>query len=625
MSSLSPKTDVNGLAEDRDEAGIDDDVKNASGTSVIREEAYKAVKGAKHTARLYSVVVSAMPVVVCSRPASSPFSIPSPSLVPMSNTFRNTNNIQDSSLTVIVDSSGPGSLDRLFDEVAPNAILNAGGRAHEARCYPGTREEVIGKIERFIDGQDESNRRMMWLSGPPGAGKSAIAQTVAECCQERGIHAANFFFFRSDGTRNFAQPLVATLVYQLLGLYPALNGLLTDCLTTRPLICRASIREQFRHLLSSPIQHLSRIRRPDILIVDGLDECDDKQQQQQILQALYSLVKKPNSLFRVLVTSRDEHQIRIVMTFDKIRSSLERISLDDDYRPHDDIRRFVTAKFDEIKTAHPLAHTLVKGWPANEDVDTITNESSGQFIYAATVMHFIEYSPANPAVSLLAIHGLQPSGANSPFAQLDAIYSYIFSQAPDIRAVKLCLGAHFLIQKRKLLGAGELFAAVAAGPPIQLVFHHASLHDYLKDQPRSGIYYIDEQEIALELSLLGLSNLQACNPDLLIPIIWTLSHVKEETPDLSEHLLDASALQFGKNTNWTESLWHRLVSTIERLYFETDKPLFELMLQHWIHFAYNNKLNIDRYDDPLGTGPASKYYNQYLATERVKFQRRLKK
>lgn len=38
MSSLSPKTDVNGLAEDRDEAGIDDDVKNASGVFDLRRQ-----------------------------------------------------------------------------------------------------------------------------------------------------------------------------------------------------------------------------------------------------------------------------------------------------------------------------------------------------------------------------------------------------------------------------------------------------------------------------------------------------------------------------------------------------------------------------------------------------------
>ncbi|KAF5314233.1 hypothetical protein D9619_011888 [Psilocybe cf. subviscida] len=585
-----------------------------------------------------------MSVIVCLSPTSFRFSIPS-LRVPMSNIFRNTNNIQDSSLTVIDDASKPCGLDLLFDEVAPNAILNAGGRAGEVRCYPGTREEVIALIERFMDEQDGPDSRMMWLSGPAGGGKSAIAQTVAERCQERGIHAANFFFFRSDGTRNFAQPLVATLVYQLLGLYPALNGLLTDCLTTRPLICRASIRDQFKHLLSSPIQHLSRIRRPDILIVDGLDECDDRRQQQQILRALYSLVEKPNSLFRVLVASRAEPHL--TMSFNTFGTSVEHIFLDDNYRPQDDIHRFVIAKFDEIKTVHPLAHTLVKGWPADEDIDAITKKSSGQFIYAATVMRFIEYSPANPAISLLAVCRL-PSSDYSPFSQLDTIYSHILSTAHNISTVKFCLGAHFLMQKGTFLGANELFAVllqdmaridielslvdlaaiikVDTGPPLKLASYYTSLSDYLGDGSRSGTYHISEGEIALESLLLVLNNLRTGDPDVLMSLAFrALSHVENETPELSELLLDASTWQFNQDVSWIVPLWSELICSIERLYFESNKPLFELMLQHWIHFAYNNRVNINQYGNPMTTESASKYYKQYLATERVKFQRGQKK
>ncbi|KAF5314373.1 hypothetical protein D9619_011895 [Psilocybe cf. subviscida] len=560
--------------------------------------------------------------------------------------------------------SPAGNLDCLFNEVASNAILNAGGRADEVQCYPGTREEVIGKIERFMDGQAEPDHQMMWLSGPAGAGKSAIAQTVSERCQERGIHAVNFFFFREDRTCNHAQPLVAMLVYQLRGFYFALIELLTDCLTANPLICRASLEEQFIHLLSSPVrmvQHPPLIRRPVILIVDGLDECDDKRQQEQILQALHALVEEPHSLFRVLVASRAEHHL--TMSFNTFGTSVEHIFLDDNYRPQDDIRRFVIGKFDEIKTVHSISNSWVtgpkngtmgsytalhsipiathsaiaqvKGWPANEDIEAITDKSSGQFIYAATVMRFIKYSPANPAVSLLAIRGLRPS-ANSPFAQLDAIYSYIFSKAPDMRAVKFCLGAHFLIQKGKLLGARELFAVVLrdmamieiesslaelvaiikvdAGPPTKLVFYHASLPDYLGDIFRSAIYNIDEGEIATELSVICLKNFY--DPKTLSIAIRTLTFVKVATAELSTSLLDASSRRF-EGRNRTVILWYQLMSTIERLYLQTDKTLFKRMLRHWMRFKYKNDITIGLETEfaKLSTS-ASWHYKFYHITER---------
>lgn len=155
----------------------------------------------------------------------------------------------------------------LFDVVSLNAILNAGGRADEVRCYPGTREEIIGKVDRWMDGW------MFWLSGPAGAGKSAIAQTVAERGAKRGVHASNFFFFRSDNSRNIAQPLVATLIYQLIKFYPSLRDHLSEALTAQPLAYKAAVEEQFAHLLGSSMKNIrqcSAINQQIVLIIDGL-------------------------------------------------------------------------------------------------------------------------------------------------------------------------------------------------------------------------------------------------------------------------------------------------------------------------------------------------------------------
>ncbi|KAF5314396.1 hypothetical protein D9619_012000 [Psilocybe cf. subviscida] len=438
--------------------------------------------------------------------------------------------LKDSSIVVNADTSKSVPavhLDRLIQEVAPNAILNVGGRADEVRCYPGTREEVIGKIEKWIDDGGVRTSRMVWLSGPAGAGKSAISQTIAERCRERGLRAANFFFFRADETRNHALPLVATLVYQLRRFYPALDALLTDCMAADPLICKGSIEDQFRHLLSYPVQtaqQSSPIQHPIILIIDGLDECDNKTNQELILAALQALAYAEHSSFLVMVASRAEPQL--VMSFNKIGNSAESIFLDDKYRPEEDIRRFVVAKFDEIKKTHHLAHTLSGDWPAESDIKAITEKSSGQFIYAATVMRFIQYSSESPYLTLIEIHSMKPSASHNPLAPLDAVYSYIFSKARDLQAVKRILGIQILpldsvlVDRRdilQLVGYGvieiqSLFADLAAiikvipDSPRLLSFYHASLNDYLADQSRSGIYHVDSEEVAAELSSICLAN-----------------------------------------------------------------------------------------------------------------------
>ena len=61
--------------------------------------------------------------------------------------------------------------------------------------------------------RSDSASRMLWLNGPPGVGKSAIAQTVAERLKEENKLAATFFFSRRGS--NNAHQLFTTLAWQL--------------------------------------------------------------------------------------------------------------------------------------------------------------------------------------------------------------------------------------------------------------------------------------------------------------------------------------------------------------------------------------------------------------------------
>ncbi|KAJ7845298.1 hypothetical protein B0H13DRAFT_1476554, partial [Mycena leptocephala] len=47
------------------------------------------------------------------------------------------------------------------------------------QCHPHTRTAVQGTIQAWAD-EDSAAPSVMWLYGPAGAGKSAIAQTMAE-------------------------------------------------------------------------------------------------------------------------------------------------------------------------------------------------------------------------------------------------------------------------------------------------------------------------------------------------------------------------------------------------------------------------------------------------------------
>lgn len=410
-------------------------------------------------------------------------------------------------------------LHALYNYIAPNAILNSGGRANEVRCHPGTRKKVIRLIEHWMNAPNNVHSRIMWLSGPAGSGKTAIMQSVAERCENRGIPNANFFFFRTDPSWKSASSLVATLIYQIFKIYPATREIVETALSDNPLMLNGPFEEQLSTLLVEPLKQVSHI--PVILLIDGLDECDSrsKHDQRRILHALDNILVQKSCPFRVLVASRVEHQIS--MAFNQIYTSALPLYLDDRYSPDTDIRLFVVDQFKQVKRTHPLAYQLHSTWPSVKDIENIVKKSSGQFIYASTIMHFISTSPASPQLSLDRVHSVAPISTRSPFSQLDAVYTYILSQADDQEALKDIIHTDLLIKAtlrwrtnvdfydrsptldraiamhKPTLSADVLHSCLSYLMPIarfehgQLCFYHAWLTDYFLDESRSGPYFVD--------------------------------------------------------------------------------------------------------------------------------------
>ena len=72
---------------------------------------------------------------------------------------------------------------------------------------------------KWIKWEEDLKAFIMWVYGPAGAGKSAIAHTIAEMCEET-ILLASFFFSRNDPSRNTVKPLIATIAYQIILNFP---------------------------------------------------------------------------------------------------------------------------------------------------------------------------------------------------------------------------------------------------------------------------------------------------------------------------------------------------------------------------------------------------------------------
>ena len=363
------------------------------------------------------------------------------------------------------------------------------------------------------------------MYGPAGAGKSAIEQTIAELCYQMNLLAASFFFSRSVNGRNSKTFLITTIVYQLIVSIPEIREHVGNALYNNPSLLAQSLEAQMDTLVVKPLEAAASScgvdfmnSRPKVIVLDGLDECGDAESQRYILKVLVNSINKHSIPFSFILASRPEQHIREAFDVNLLSSLTTRLVLDDKYLPDFDIRMFLLSKFQDIKNRHPSHAHLPSSWPSDEDVERLVQKSSGQFIYASTVIKFIDSHRHWPPDRLNIIFGISPPGKTTPFAEIDSIYFYILTAASDnidsaleIFAVLLFLHHPLItitpqfIESFLSLRVGEVFTilsdlhSIIAVPsayqrdlPLALRFFHASLGDFLTDHSRSGdTFFLD--------------------------------------------------------------------------------------------------------------------------------------
>lgn len=415
--------------------------------------------------------------------------------------------------------------DTLQKHVSSAAFHNASDRVDPPRCHENTRRVVLQEILSWMILADtERAAWMAWLNGAAGAGKSAICQTIAEMCATQGIHVASFFFFRTDPTRNTIQPLVATLVYQMIQLVPEIKDIILSTIEGNPLIFQQSLATQLDELVIKPLRWLQfsgsvlKLR----FIIDGVDECSGSEHQLDIIHTFSKFLAVKDCPIILLLGSRAERHLQPAFRSSRVSQILLQLPLDDNYLSDNDIYIFIRDKFAEIKATHSFSHLINVTWPPPSIVQEIVDKSSGQFIYASVVMKFISDPRSHPESQLAIIHGLRPSGFGPPlpFAQLDTFYRHIFSQVQNIELLATLL-AYIIIGRSAAIddlvrffsmSEADVHIAFADLPSViacqdgEIRFLHASLPDFLLDEARSGGYYINPTIWSTRLCIYWLQN-----------------------------------------------------------------------------------------------------------------------
>ncbi|KAF8958891.1 hypothetical protein BDZ97DRAFT_1434275 [Flammula alnicola] len=303
-------------------------------------------------------------------------------------------NVLGGSFTQVTElHSGPAAFERLQQATAPGAFHNSSERFDPPRCHPRTRVAVLERIMNWILGKEDLDALILWLYGPAGAGKSAIAQSIAELCDAANILLATFFFSRSDHTRNRGDALIPTLAYQIASNIPGARARIDKIIDRDPFIFKRSLDAQIKSLIVDPVQDLvasgyfdDPSSSPRLIIIDGLDECQDFRVHSQIIESIAHALQHHHLPFIFLIASRPEQQISYSFSSGRLPELRTSLVLDDSFHPDDDIRLFLQDSFLRIRNTHPKMHYIPADWPLCEVIESLVEKASGQFIYAATVM-----------------------------------------------------------------------------------------------------------------------------------------------------------------------------------------------------------------------------------------------
>ncbi|KAK7021300.1 hypothetical protein VNI00_017475 [Paramarasmius palmivorus] len=335
--------------------------------------------------------------------------------------------------------TGPTIFRLVSEAAAANAFYDSEQRFPPPNCHEGTRTEILQKLREWTASGSQQTR-LLWLHGPIGCGKSAIAQVVSEqhAITKNAKLAASFFFSRNDSTRNNLDPFVATIIDQFLHspqLRHQFHPLIEDVIKSDPKIFDKSFETQFEKLILEPCtkirpEHWKEL--PNLIVIEALDECVDIHSQGRLLRMIrIAIGTLPACPFIFLLTSRPESHILEALSDDTFEFLMEQcrvgyVGSDDDA----DISRYLRDEFGRLRSKLPILGREGESWPGEDVVNELVRRAHGQFIFAVTVIRYVDTRDEPPQDRLDAIlHSQEDSRqSESPYPALDLTYLQLLAQ-----------------------------------------------------------------------------------------------------------------------------------------------------------------------------------------------------
>ncbi|KAF7967836.1 hypothetical protein HWV62_32906 [Athelia sp. TMB] len=266
----------------------------------------------------------------------------------------------------------------LLDGLKP-ANMNA---AERSLCLPGTRQERLKEVMGWL--LSPSDQNTLWLRGEAGLGKSTIATTIAGHFGRLRRRGAFLFFDRNSPRESAPSRVIPTLAFQLAQHSAVIRSAVCTAIDQRPELVSDPMETQFQLLLVEPLADVaSKIEGPIVIILDALDECGDAASRRKLLELLSKDSIKLPPQFRILITSRPEHDIE-----GALGSRVHIHTIDLSTASDEDMRLYIKHEIHVIYENRRRIAELSEGW-GDTAIDTLVGYAAGLFIWTATAMRLL--------------------------------------------------------------------------------------------------------------------------------------------------------------------------------------------------------------------------------------------
>jgi NACHT domain len=298
-------------------------------------------------------------------------------------------------------------------------------------CVPGTKVSLIDDIVHWLPGITATNHvcaeRIYLLLGRPRCGKSAVSHTVAQRLHDEGRLGSAIFLARNVESRNSAQAIFSTMACDLAAFDDKIKEGISQAIGKNPSLPTAALERQFQGLIVGPTRELTIIG-PVLLIIDGLDECQDIQERRRLLRILVRELDNLPTNFRILITARPEPDIEDAF---RGHNGHRRREMDSEGENIQAVSTYIETTLSELGSTRP-------GVMGRYDIDTLRAQLQARSmelnLWASTACGFLKFATDGEVIclldSLLSMHF--PFNAEATMDDLYNAILHILFIGPDI-------------------------------------------------------------------------------------------------------------------------------------------------------------------------------------------------